>query len=233
MSHTLRLENVEIGRGAAQLFPALDLAVAAGQITTLMGPSGSGKSTLLAYVCGTLDRAFKGRGRILVDEVDITLLPPERRGVGILFQDDLLFPHLSVGGNLAFGLTGRMRGRAARRARIEKALAEADLAGFADRDPATLSGGQRARVAVLRVLLSEPKVLLLDEPFGRLDVPLREGFRRFVYAHAAARNLPTLQVTHDLADATAANGPILHLLSSNGSVDRAEIPHQARYSEAK
>ena len=100
---------------------------------------------------------------------------------------------------------------AARRERIAQALAEADLADFADRDPATLSGGQRARVALMRTLLSEPHVLLLDEPFNKLDAQLRSDFRRFVFDHAAERGLPMLLVTHDAADAQAAGGRVIGL----------------------
>ncbi len=211
MTGRLRLEGVEIALQGRVLIPALDLTVAAGQAVTLMGPSGSGKSTLLAFLCGTMDPAFVARGRVHVNGLEVTALPPEQRKLGILYQDDLLFPHLSVGGNLAFGLTAAIRGRAARRERIEAALVEAGLAGFAERDPATLSGGQRARVALLRVLLSEPRALLLDEPFGRLDAALRQDFRRFVFDHAASRGLPVLLVTHDEADANAAGGPVIRL----------------------
>ncbi len=181
---------------------------------TLMGPSGSGKSTLLNSLCGTLDPIFRAAGRVFLGEREIGNLPPERRRIGILFQDDLLFPHLSVGENLAFGLTRSVRGRAERAGRIEAALGEAGLAGFAKRDPATLSGGQPARVALLRLLLAEPEALLLDEPFNKLDAALRADFRRFVLAHAAAAGLPVLMVTHDLVDAEAANGPVLELATS-------------------
>jgi putative thiamine transport system ATP-binding protein len=119
-----------------------------------------------------------------------------------------LFPHLSVGENLAFALPPAARGRE-RHERIEAALAEADLAGFSKRDPATLSGGERARVAVMRTLLSEPRALLLDEPFGKLDRALRDRFRDFVFDHARAAGLPTLLVTHDEADAAAAGGAVV------------------------
>jgi len=206
----LRLEQVCLALPARTLIPALDITVAPGECVTLMGPSGCGKSTLLAFISGALDAAFAASGRVLVGEVDITRLAPERRRVGILFQDDLLFPHLSVGGNLAFALAARVRDRGERSAHIERALAEADLTGFADRDPATLSGGQRARVALMRTLLSGPRVLLLDEPFNKLDTQLRNDFRRFVFEHAAERGLPVLLVTHDEADAPA-GGRVIRL----------------------
>ncbi|MBU4518267.1 MAG: ATP-binding cassette domain-containing protein, partial [Gammaproteobacteria bacterium] len=127
-------------------------------------------------------------------------LPGEARGVGILFQDDLLFPHLSVGQNLAFALPAALKGAAARRARVEQTLREIGLDGFHDRDPATLSGGQRARVSLMRALLAEPDALLLDEPFSRLDAELRAQFRSFVFEQIARQRIPTLLVTHDPDD---------------------------------
>jgi putative thiamine transport system ATP-binding protein len=211
MTHGLHLAAVAITLAGRTLVPTLDLAVAPGTVTTIMGPSGAGKSTLLALVGGFLDPAFSATGRVLIDGADVTDLPPEQRRIGILFQDDLLFPHLSVGGNLAFGLAASVRGRAPRQQRIDAALASAGLAGFAGRDPATLSGGQRARIALLRTLLAEPRALLLDEPFAKLDTSLRQDFRRFVFAHASRRRLPALLVTHDLDDATAAGGPVITL----------------------
>jgi putative thiamine transport system ATP-binding protein len=171
-----------------------------------MGASGAGKSSLLAYACGTLAPGLAASGSVRLDGAEIAGLPSERRRIGILFQDDLLFPHLSVGANLGFGLRADANGR---RKRIEEALAAAGLAGFAARDPATLSGGQRQRVALMRALLAEPAAILLDEPFGKLDAKLRDEIRRFVFGHARAEGLPTLLVTHDEADAAAAGGRIL------------------------
>ena len=142
----------------------LTLTVAAGRITTLMGPSGSGKSTALAAIIGTLAPDFAVAGRILLDGREVSGLPTHARRIGLMFQDPVLFPHLSVGANLGFGLPAAVRGRAARQARIEAALEWAGLGGYADRDPATLSGGQKARVALLRTLLAEPAALLLDGP---------------------------------------------------------------------
>lgn len=212
----LSLEGVFIGLRERVLIPPLTCRVAPGEVTTVMGPSGCGKSSLLAFICGTLDPAFTAGGRVCLGDVEITRLPPEHRRIGILFQDDLLFPHMTVAENLAFGLPAAVAGRQARRARVEAALIEAGLAGFGDRDPATLSGGQRARVAVLRTLLAEPLALLLDEPFGRLDLRLRDRFRRSVLDHARGRWLPTLLVTHDPEDAAAAAGPIIDIAVAEG-----------------
>ena len=207
----LRLDRVHIELRGHVLVAQLSLDVAPGACATVTGPSGCGKSTLLAYISGTIDPVFDASGTVTIGATDITGLAPERRRIGIQFQDDLLFPHLSVGGNLAFALGPHVAGKHERRARVELALEEADLGGFADRDPATLSGGQRARVALMRTLLSEPNVLLLDEPFNKLDAQLRSEFRRFVFEHAVERGLPTVLVTHDPADAQAASGPLIRL----------------------
>ena len=134
-----------------------------------------------------------------------------------------MFPHLSVGGNLLLGLPRQRDGkRYDRRDAMRQALSDAGLAGFADRDPATLSGGQRARVALLRTLLAAPRALLLDEPFGKLDVTLRGEIRSFVLAEARARLLPVLLVTHDPADAAAAEGRVLLLERCRTRVVSAE-----------
>jgi putative thiamine transport system ATP-binding protein len=208
----LVLADISVAIAGEQLFSRLSVTVPPGGIATVIGPSGSGKSTLLAYVGGFLEPAFRASGKVRLNDRELTGLPPEQRGVGILFQDDLLFPHLSVGGNLAFGLDATVSGRAKRRAAVEEALEQAGLAGFHDRDPTTLSGGQRARAALMRTLLAQPEALLLDEPFSKLDRDLRNEFRGFVFSHARSRGLPTLMVTHDVEDAEAAGGEVIDLL---------------------
>lgn len=209
---SLILTDVTITRpDGAALIRGLTLDVAPGSVTTVMGPSGVGKSTLLDAIGGSLAPGFALSGRIALNGRDLTGLPPERRRIGLMFQDALLFPHLSLAGNLAFGLDPRIRGRAARMQAVDEALAEAGLAGLGPRDPATLSGGQRARAALMRTLLAAPEALLLDEPFGKLDMALRDEIRRFVFDHAAARGVPVLMVSHDPQDAAAAGGPVVAL----------------------
>ena len=212
------MHDIRISIGERALLGPLSATIPAGQCLTVMGPSGCGKSTLLAFIAGTIDPVFDAGGSAAIAGRELGGLAPEHRRIGILFQDDLLFPHLSVGANLAFALPVRdaagASSRAGRRARIEQALADAGLEGFADRDPATLSGGQRARVAVMRTLLAMPQALLLDEPFSKLDAQLRDEFRRFVFDHAKAVGLPMLLVTHDEADAKAAAGPVIRLASA-------------------
>lgn len=205
----LILEDVAIHLHGSPLVAA-DTAIAPGEVLTVMGPSGVGKSTLLAYIAGFLSPVFSARGRVMLDGQDLTRLPAEARRAGLLFQDPLLFPHLGVGGNLGFGMR-EPGSRRARRRRIEAALEEIGLAGFHDRDPATLSGGQRSRVALMRVLLSRPRAMLLDEPFSKLDAMLRGEMRQLVFERVRRERLPTLMVTHDIADAEAAGGPVIEL----------------------
>lgn len=208
----LTLEKLRIRHGATVL-TEFSAHVPPGEVLSIMGPSGVGKSTLLAAITGTLPPAFRCDGRIVLNGEDISGKAPEHRHIGILFQEELLFPHLSVAGNLAFGLPQALRGRKARHAAVEAALADVGLEGFAGRDPATLSGGQKARVALMRMLLSEPQALLLDEAFSGLDADLRGQIRDLVFQHARARALPVLMVTHDAEDAAAAGGPVLSLAS--------------------
>ena len=176
-----------------------------------MGPSGSGKSSLLAYIGGFLDPMFRATGKVFVGGVELTALPAEERHAGILFQDPLLFPHMSVAGNLLFAIQPQVRGKDKRLALAEAMLKGVGLEGAGDRDPATLSGGQKARVALARVLLSSPRALLLDEPFSKLDQGLRQQMRELVFTKAQDAGLPVILVTHDEADAIAAGGPVIRI----------------------
>jgi putative thiamine transport system ATP-binding protein len=176
----------------------LTLNIAAGQVHTLMGESGSGKSSLLAAVCGTLDADMRFEGSVQLNGLSLDRLPTQARRVGILFQDDLLFPHMTVRENLLFAVP---RGEAAaREALVAQALRDVEMADYLNVDPTTLSGGQRGRIALARALLAQPQALLLDEPFSRLDAALRQRMRALVFGMVKARNIPALLVTHDAED---------------------------------
>lgn len=203
----LRLEQIRIALADRALL-AVDATIAPGETLTVMGPSGSGKSTLLAYMAGFLAPAFSASGGVWLGERNLLNLPAEKRGIGLLFQDPLLFPHLSVGGNLRFGLPPDVTDKSRQ---VAQALAQVGLTGFENRDPATLSGGQKARVALMRLLLSKPQAVLLDEPFSKLDTALRQEMRTLVFSQLREAGLPALLVTHDHADAKAAGGPVIEL----------------------
>ncbi|MBU0584220.1 MAG: ATP-binding cassette domain-containing protein [Alphaproteobacteria bacterium] len=206
----LHLDHVSIALKGKTLL-AVDRRVAPGEVFTVMGPSGSGKSTLLAFIGGFLDPAFSASGRVFIDGADLTGLAAQDRHAGILFQDPLLFPHMSVCANLAFAIPASVKGRSARAALADTALEDVGLAGSGARDPDTLSGGEKARVALARSLLSGPRMLLLDEPFSKLDAGLRQQARQLVFDKARAMRLPVVLVTHDEADAEAAGGAILRI----------------------
>lgn len=210
----LILRGLTIALPAGPLIQPFDLDIADGEVVTLMGPSGSGKSSLLAFIAGDLPDPLKGEGDVTVGGREVAHVPPERRRIGRLFQDDLLFPHLTAGENILFGM--RREPRAARVSRMEAALSEAGLAGFSARPPHSLSGGQRGRVAVLRALLAEPAAMLLDEPFSKLDKPLRRDFREFVFNYLRASGTPSLLVTHDLSDAP--DGGRIFVIDGDGRI---------------
>ncbi|MBA3446096.1 MAG: ATP-binding cassette domain-containing protein [Pseudaminobacter sp.] len=206
----LILSAVEIRLHAKPLI-VLSATIRPGETLTVMGPSGSGKSTLLAYIAGFLDPVFRARGDVFAGGTNLIDLPPERRRAGLLFQDPLLFPHMSVAKNVAFAVPPAICGRSMRLAAAERALAEVELSDCAARDPDTLSGGQKARVALARVLVSRPRLLLLDEPFSKLDMALRAQMRQLVFTRARQAGLPIIMVTHDAADAEAAGGQVVLL----------------------
>lgn len=195
----LELENLHIRKQGTSLFDAVTLTIAPGEIATLMGPSGCGKSTLLSAVSGSLDPVFSLTGNVRLNGREILPLPMEDRNIGLLFQDDLLFPHMDIGSNLAFAVRENISGPE-RRVLVGQALESAGLEGFEKRDPASLSGGQKARVSLLRSLLARPGALLMDEPFSRLDQTLKAVIRTFVFSRIRDMNIPALLVTHDPGD---------------------------------
>jgi putative thiamine transport system ATP-binding protein len=194
----LHIDHLRLRLPGQVLVHDLSATVEPGQVLAVMGPSGSGKSSLLAWMAGTLEAPFEAQGRLTLNGRDLSALPIQARWVGLLFQDDLLFPHLSVQDNLLFALPAG--DRSSRIAQAQAALADAGLAGYGPRKPASLSGGQRSRVALLRALLARPAAMLLDEPFSKLDAALRAQMRTFTFSLLRERNVPTVLVTHDEAD---------------------------------
>lgn len=205
MNAGLQIDIERLGTAAQTLVQDLHLKVPAGEILTLMGPSGCGKSSVLAATAGTLASVSEGlqplqfAGRVQLNGRDLTALPTHLRSVGLVFQDALLFAHMTVAENLLFAVS-RALPLAQRQARVQQALQEAELSGMSERDPSTLSGGQRARVALMRALLAEPQALLLDEPFSKLDAALRAQLRPWVFTHVRERRIPVVLVTHDEQD---------------------------------
>ena len=206
----LQLDDITAGYGdALPLFSGLSLSVARGEMRLVQGASGCGKSTLLGIICGTADAALKWSGDVRLNDRSISPVLAEDRRVGLIFQDALLFPHMTVADNLAFGLAARHRRD--REARVAEALGIAGLEGFGGRDPATLSGGQAARVALMRTLLAEPDALLMDEAFSALDPDRRRSFGGFVREQVRLRDIPALLVSHDSGDAAFADGAPVRL----------------------
>ena len=196
---TLEVRDVTLTVAGKTLLRDFSFNVSPGNILTIMGGSGCGKSSLLGFICGTLSRSFKSSGSVLLNGRDITSCPAYQRHIGLQFQDHSLFPHMTVGENLAFGIPACCR-KTERARRVEEALADCGLQGFASYNPANLSGGQKARISLMRTLLSEPAALLMDEPFSKLDHRLKTGFREFVFNQIADRSIPALMVTHDQED---------------------------------
>jgi sulfate transport system ATP-binding protein len=182
-------------------FTALDnvsLAIPGGSLTALLGPSGSGKSTLLRVIAG-LEQPDEGI--VSIDGQVVTALPPQKRGVGFVFQHYAAFKHMTVRDNIAFGLTIRTRPRRVIAARVDELLQLVQLRGLGDRYPAQLSGGQRQRMALARALAVEPRVLLLDEPFGALDARVRKELRGWLRRLHDEVHVTTVLVTHDQEEA--------------------------------
>ncbi len=194
----LSVERVEVAFGATPVLKGVSLEVAPGEFVALLGSSGCGKTTLLRAISGfTPVRA----GRVLVAGRDITAVPPERRGMAMVFQSYALWPHMSVAQNLAYGLRLRGMGRAARAARVTEVLALLGLDGLGGRPVTQLSGGQRQRVALGRALAVNPGILLLDEPLSNLDARIRQSVRHEIKALQAQLGITAIHVTHDREEA--------------------------------
>ena len=194
----LTVDSVSVSLGGERVLDGVSLSVAAGEVVAVFGPSGSGKSTLLRAVAGLVD---VDSGRVMVDGVDVTAVPTHRRSVGMVFQDEQLFPHRDVAGNVSFGLEMAGVERGERDDRVAELLSAVGLDGFRDRDVSTLSGGEAKRVAVARSLAPRPTVLLADEPLTGLDADLHDRLAVEVRSVLRASGTTTLWVTHDRAEA--------------------------------
>jgi sulfate/thiosulfate transport system ATP-binding protein len=212
----------------------VSFAAPSGGITTLLGPSGSGKSTVLRMVAG-LEQP--DRGQVLFGDADVTNLPAQKRGLGFVFQSYALFKHMTVEANVAFGLGVRRVPRDERRRKVAELLSLVQLDGLGGRYPAELSGGQRQRVAFARALAIEPKVLLLDEPFGALDAQVRLELRDWLRRFHDEQHVTTLLVTHDQAEAMEVSDQVVVMhegrVAQTGSVreiyDRPTTPFVAAF----
>ena len=196
----LELRHISQNYGDHALLQDINLAVAAGEIVALLGPSGSGKSTLLSIVAG-LQQPLSGT--VWFDGQDITAVPPEQRRFALMFQDFALFPHLNVLDNVAFGLVEQRLAKSRARAKALEMLALFGLTEHARHKVWHLSGGEQQRVALARALITQPRALLLDEPFSALDADLRTSLRDEFRARIQAAGMPTLLVTHDEQEARA------------------------------
>ena len=199
----------------------VDVSIPTGQLTALLGPSGGGKSTLLRIIAGL---EWADTGRIEIEGVDATDVPAQRRDVGFVFQHYAAFKHLSVFRNVAFGLEIRKRPKAEIRERVGELLELVHLSQFADRLPAQLSGGQRQRMALARALAVEPKVLLLDEPFGALDAKVRKELRDWLRRLHDEVHVTTIFVTHDQEEALEVADEIVVI--NEGRVEQVGTPDE-------
>ena len=196
----LRIEDATVRFDGHAALDSASLEIAPGEVVAVLGPSGSGKTTLLRAVAGLQPLIA---GRILLDGKDLDGVPPHRRGIGLVFQDHALFQHRDVAGNVAFGLRMRRDSAAQIARRVDELLELVGLSGHSERSVATLSGGEQQRVALARALAPEPRVLLLDEPLGSLDRPLRERLLDQLELLFAELAVTALYVTHDHAEAFA------------------------------
>ena len=215
----LRLVSVRKNYGHVVAVAGVDLTVVEGEFFTLLGPSGSGKTTLLRMIAG-FERPDSGT--IELGGRDVTGLPPHMRETNTVFQDYALFPHMTVGENIGYGLRIRRVGAADRRKRVERALQMVRLAGLENRRPNQLSGGQRQRVALARAVINEPEVLLLDEPLGALDLKLRQEMQIELKQIQKEVGITFIYVTHDQEEALTMSDRVA--VMSNGHIEQLGSP---------
>ena len=195
---SVELRAISKAFGKTQVLPPLSLQIATGELVALLGPSGCGKTTTLRIIAG-LDQP--DAGAVFIDGADVTQLPPERRGLGMVFQHYAIWPHRSIGENVAYPLERAGVAKSARQERVREALAMVHLEALAERRPHQLSGGQLQRIALARALVARPRVLLLDEPLSNLDAALREEMRAEIRELQRKLRITTVLVTHDQQEA--------------------------------
>jgi sulfate transport system ATP-binding protein len=218
---SIKVANVSKSFGDVPVLKDVSLEIPSGSLTALLGPSGGGKTTLLRVIAG-LEQADEGR--IEIDGIEATALPPQRRGVGFVFQHYAAFKHMTVERNVAFGLSIRKRPKDEIKARVSELLQLVHLENFAGRYPAQLSGGQRQRMALARALAVEPKVLLLDEPFGALDAQVRKELRAWLRRLHDQVHVTTVFVTHDQQEAMEVADEIV--VVADGEVKQVGSPDE-------
>ncbi|MFO1327060.1 MAG: ABC transporter ATP-binding protein [Rubrivivax sp.] len=217
----LVIDGLSKSYGEVHALVDMQLSVARGEFIGLLGPSGCGKTTTLQALAGFVQPT---RGRIVLDGRDITQLPPNQRGLGVVFQSYALFPHMTVAQNVAFGLEMRQLPRAERERRVARLLELVHLQELAARYPRELSGGQRQRVAIARALVIEPPVLLLDEPLSNLDAKLREAMQFELRRLQRRLGTTTIMVTHDQAEALSISDRVV--VMHGGRVQQVDAPHR-------
>lgn len=217
----LRLEKTLKTFGNVTALDHVDLSVRNGELLTILGPSGSGKTTLLRLTAGF---AEPDAGKILLQGRDITFLPPAKRDIGMVFQNYALFPHMTVAENVAFPLQMRKAGKDEIAKKVKWALGIVELGGYEERLPRQLSGGQQQRVAFARAIVFDPRILLLDEPFGALDRKLREQIQLEVRRLQQQLSLTSLFVTHDQEEALILSDRIA--VMNGGRIEQLGTPHE-------